>query len=87
MMKPSDMVMSKSPAGMSASRGEVMLHRRKLTLVHSRKGKHLGTVETYYVLGRKPAGGLVARVLILQDLHVKAGDVLVFDFTKEQASA
>jgi len=39
------------------------------------------------VLGRKPAGGLVARVLILQDLHVKAGDVLVFDFTKEQASA
>lgn len=57
--------------------------RRRLTLFHSRKGKQLEAVETYYVLGRKPAGGMVARVLVTEDLSVKAGDALVFDFTNE----
>ena len=57
--------------------------KRRLNLFHSRKGERLEAVETYYVLGRKPAGGTVARVLVTKDLEVKAGDALVFDFTTQ----
>jgi hypothetical protein len=61
--------------------------RLKLNLFHSRKGEQLEAVEMYYVLGRKPAGGTVARVLVTEDLEVKAGDALVFDFTNQPVPA
>jgi len=42
-------------------------------------------IETYYVLGRKPAGGLVARVTVEEDLDLRKHDTLIFDFTNKQA--
>lgn len=60
-------------------------HRRKLNLLHMRKGEKMQTMELVYVLGRKPAGGMVARVLVTKDLNVKANDALIFDFTNEPA--
>jgi hypothetical protein len=50
-----------------------------------RNGEHLEAVETYYVLGRKPAGGTVARVVIHEDLDLHENDTLIFDFTNEVA--
>jgi hypothetical protein len=59
--------------------------RLRLTLLHSRKGEQPEAVETYYVLGRKPAGGMVARVVIKADLDLRKHDTLIFDFTSEPA--
>jgi hypothetical protein len=58
--------------------------RLKLNLFHIRKGEKPEAVETYYVLGRKPAGGMVARVVIAEDLDLRRNDTLVFDFTTEK---
>jgi len=57
----------------------------RLNLFHMRKGERPEAVESYYVLGRKPAGGMVARVIIEEDLELKKTDTLVFDFTNEEA--
>ena len=57
--------------------------RLRLNLLHLRKGEQPEAVETYYVLGRKPAGGMVARVVVPEDLTLTKGDTLVFDFTNE----
>ena len=59
--------------------------RLKLNLFRIRKGEQPEAVETYYVLGRKPAGGMVARVIIEEDLDLRKNDTLVFDFTNEKA--
>ncbi len=59
--------------------------RLKLNLIRIRKGEQPQAVETYYVLGRKPAGGMVARVIIEEDLDLRKNDTLVFDFTNETA--
>jgi hypothetical protein len=45
-----------------------------------RKGEQPEAVETYYVLGCKPAGGMVARVVIEADLDLRKHDTLIFDF-------
>jgi len=55
----------------------------RLTLFCLRKGEQPETVETYYVLGRKPAGGMVARVIIEEDLDLRRNDTLIFDFTTD----
>jgi len=59
--------------------------RLKLNLFRIRKGEQPQAVETYYVLGHKPAGGMVARVIIEEDLDLRRNDTLVFDFTNETA--
>ena len=59
--------------------------RLKLNLFRLRKGEQVEAVETYYVLGRKPAGGMVARVVIEKDLDLRKNDTLIFDFTTEKA--
>ncbi len=57
----------------------------RLNLSRLRKGEQLEAVETYYVLGRRPAGGMVARVIIEEDLDLRKHDTLIFDFTNERA--
>lgn len=57
--------------------------RLKLNLFRIRKGEQPEAVQLYYVLGRKPAGGMVARVIIEEDLDLHKNDTLVFDFTTE----
>lgn len=59
--------------------------RLRLTFFHLRKGAQPEAVETYYVLGRRPAGGMIARVIIEEDLDLRKHDILIFDFTNEQA--
>ena len=59
--------------------------RLKLNLFRLRKGEQLEAVETYYVLGRTPAGGTVARVVIEKDLDLRKNDTLIFAFTTEKA--
>jgi hypothetical protein len=55
----------------------------KLNLFHLRKGEGPEAIDAYYVLGKRPAGGMVARVVIEEDLELKNTDTLVFDFTTE----
>jgi len=57
----------------------------RLNLFRLRKGEQPEAVETYYVLGHKPAGGMIARVIIEEDLDLRKHDTLIFDFTNEQA--
>ncbi len=57
----------------------------RLNLSRLRKGEQLEAVETFYVLGRRPAGGMVARVIIEEDLDLRKHDTLIFDFTNERA--
>ena len=57
----------------------------KLNLFHMRHGESVEAIDAYYVLGRKPAGGMVARVVIQEDLELKRADTLVFDFIVEKA--
>jgi hypothetical protein len=52
-----------------------------LNLFHLRKGENVEAIDAYYIVGRKPAGGLVARVVIPEDLELKVADTLIFDFT------
>jgi len=59
--------------------------RLRLNLFHLRKGEQPEAVETYYVLGRKPAGGTVARVVIERDLDLRRHDTLIFDFKTKPA--
>ena len=59
--------------------------RLKLNLFRLRKGEQLEAVETYYVFGRTPAGGTVARVVIEKDLDLRKNDTLIFAFTTEKA--
>jgi hypothetical protein len=55
----------------------------RLNLFHMRKGESPEAIEAYYILGKKPAGGMVARVVIEEDLVLRKTDTLVFDFTTE----
>ena len=55
--------------------------RLKLNLFRIREGEQPEAIQLYYVLGRKPAGGMVARVIIKEDLDLHKNDILVFDFT------
>jgi len=57
--------------------------RLRLNLFRLRTGEQPEAVETYYVLSRKPAGGMVARVIIEEDLDLRKYDTLIFDFTTE----
>ena len=57
----------------------------RLNLLHLWKGEQPEAVETYYVLGHRPAGGMIARVIIGEDLELRKHDTLIFDFTNEQA--
>ncbi len=57
----------------------------RLNLFRLRKGEQPEAVETYYVLGRRPAGGMIARVIIEEDLDLRRHDTLILDFTNEQA--
>ena len=59
--------------------------RLRLNLFHLRKGEQPEAVKTYCVLGRKPAGGMIARVIIEEDLDLRKNDTLIFDFTGEPA--
>jgi len=59
--------------------------RLRLNLFRLRKGEHPEAGETFYVLGRKPAGGTIARVVIEEDLDLRKHDTLVFGFTNEKA--
>lgn len=67
------------------SESRVNESRMKLHLLHIREGKQPETIHLYYVLGRKPAGGMVARVVIEEDLDLHKNDTLVFDFTNTPA--
>ena len=55
----------------------------RLNLFRLRKGEQPEAVETYYILGRTPAGGIVARVIIEEDLDLHKNDTLIFDFTTD----
>ena len=55
--------------------------RLKLNLFRLRKGEQLEAVETYYVLGHKPAGGILARFVIDGDLGLRKRDTLILHFT------
>lgn len=57
-----------------------MSKKLKLTCVRGGQSK---TVQLYYVLGHKPAGGMVVRVIIKEDLDLHKNDTLIFDFTNE----
>jgi hypothetical protein len=46
-----------------------------------RKGQHPEAVKTYSVLGRKPAGGMVARVIIEAEPDLRKHGTSIFDFT------
>jgi hypothetical protein len=56
----------------------------KLNLFHIRKRQKPQAIETHYVLHRKPSGGIVARVVIEEDMALKSGDQLIFDFSSEK---
>ena len=60
-----------------------MPEKLKLDLFCIRRGEAPEAMQTYYVVGRKPAGGMVARVIVPEDLALTKGDTLVFDFTNE----
>ena len=55
----------------------------RLDLFRLRKGEEVDAVQAYYVLGRKPAGGFVARVTVPEDMTLKKDDTLVFSFTTD----
>jgi hypothetical protein len=55
--------------------------RLKLNLIRLRKGQHPEAVKTYSVLGRKPAGGMVARVIIEAEPDLRKHGTSIFDFT------
>ena len=55
--------------------------RLRLNLSVVRSGKESEAIKMYYVLGHKPAGSVVARVIIEEDLDLRANDALIFDFT------
>jgi len=57
--------------------------RLRLNIFRIRRGEAPEAMQTYYVVGRKPAGGMVARVIVPEDLTLTKGDTLVFDFTNE----
>jgi len=63
--------------------GEVVSEKLKLNLLCIRRGEAPGAMQTYYTVGRKPAGGIVARVIVPEDLTLTKGDTLVLDFTNE----
>jgi hypothetical protein len=58
----------------------------KVTISHRRRGGSLELVETKYVIGRKPCGSPVVRLVIQEELVCKKGDTLVFDFTLEKSA-
>lgn len=60
-----------------------MPERLRLNIFRTRRGEAPEPIETYYVVGRKPAGGMVARAIVPEDLTLTKGDTLVFDFTNE----
>ena len=43
----------------------------KVHLFRTRPGETLEAVSAYYVVGRKPAGGVVARVVVPEDMSLK----------------
>ena len=55
----------------------------RLNLFRLRNGAQPEAFETYYVLSRRPAGGMVARVIIEKDLDLHKNDTVIFDFTTD----
>ena len=60
--------------------------RLKVNLLRRREGEAWEAIDAYYVLGRKPSGGMVARVVINESIDLLPDDVLVFDFTTEKVT-
>jgi len=60
--------------------------RLRLNIFRISRGEAPEAMQTYYVVGRKPAGGMVARVVVPENLALTRGDTLVFDFTNEPHS-
>ena len=56
----------------------------KVTISHRSRGGNFDEVETECLIGHKPCGSPVVRLVIREDLVCKRGDTLVFDFTLEQ---
>lgn len=57
--------------------------RLKVNMLRHREGEAWEAIDAYYVLGRKPSGGMVARVVIHETLDLLPDDVIVFDFTTD----
>jgi len=57
-------------------------YRLKIT-VHQR-GCEPRLVNHYYVIGRRPKGGVTVRVLIPEHFELNERDTLMFDFTTER---
>jgi len=55
----------------------------RLNLFRLRNGAQPEAFETYYVLSRRPAGGMVARVTIEEALDLRKHDTLIFDFATD----
>jgi hypothetical protein len=55
----------------------------RLDLFCLRKGEEVSAVRAYYTLGRKLAGGPVARVVVPEDMDLRKEDTLVFNFTTD----
>jgi hypothetical protein len=49
-----------------------------------RPGQQPETWDHYYVVGTKPTGGLVLRVLMEHHIELEPNDTLIFDFTVEK---
>jgi hypothetical protein len=57
--------------------------RFRLRIHLHRPGCPQETLDHYYVVGRKPAGGMTVRVLFPDDFTLEENDCLIFDFTTE----
>jgi len=57
--------------------------RLRLNIFRISRGEAPEAMQTYYIVGRRWAGGMVARVIVPGDLTLTKGDTLVFDFTHE----
>ena len=55
----------------------------RLNLFRLQNGAQPEAFETYYVLSRRPAGCMVARVIIEKDLDLRKNDTMIFDFTTD----
>jgi hypothetical protein len=58
--------------------------RYRLRIILVRLGFPEERLDHYYVVGRKPAGGLSVRVQMPEHFEFDEGDTLIFDFTPER---
>jgi len=58
--------------------------RLRLRMTLHRPGQQPETWDHYYVVGTKPTGGLVLRVLMEHHIELEPNDTLIFDFTVEK---